>query len=220
MGSHRPTGPRTSAQAVHACSPDRCGREAAHLLRPRNHRAPTKVPDDVRVFLSRRHPREKSPAYFMSTALTRSAQQALQGYRGRWSCEVVNFYLKNPIGLGRLSGALLPGDRQIYARRTPGLDLRRTTLRNRTLTPSQDLRRHPAAASGRTCGGLANRRFGYDAPDREPSTGLAALPASGTTHCLITLCPPERVTEPKSLLSLSSYHAPSLADQGVQLFMC
>jgi hypothetical protein len=35
----------------------------------------------------------------MSTALTRSAQQALQGYRGRWSCEVVNFYLKTQLGL-------------------------------------------------------------------------------------------------------------------------
>jgi len=57
------------------------------------------VPDPVRVFFSKRHPREKSPAYFMSTALTRSAQQALQGYRGRWSCEVVNFYLKTQAGL-------------------------------------------------------------------------------------------------------------------------
>lgn len=57
------------------------------------------VPDDVRVFFSKRHPREKSSAYFMSTDLTRSAQQALQGYRGRWSCEVVNFYLKTQLGL-------------------------------------------------------------------------------------------------------------------------
>ena len=57
------------------------------------------VPFDVRVFISRRHPREKSPAYFMSTDLTRSAQQALQGYRRRWSCEVVNFYLKTQLGL-------------------------------------------------------------------------------------------------------------------------
>jgi hypothetical protein len=46
------------------------------------------VPDDVRVFVSRRHPREKSPASCMSTDLTRSAQQALQGYRRRWSCMV------------------------------------------------------------------------------------------------------------------------------------
>jgi hypothetical protein len=57
------------------------------------------VPYDVRVFFSKRHPREKSQAYFMSTDLTRSAQQALQGYRGRWSCEVVNFYLKTQLGL-------------------------------------------------------------------------------------------------------------------------
>jgi len=57
------------------------------------------VPYDVRVFFSKRHPREKSPAYFMSTDLTRSAHQALQGYRGRWSCEVVNFYLKTQLGL-------------------------------------------------------------------------------------------------------------------------
>ena len=58
-----------------------------------------KIPFDVRVFFSKRHPREKSPAYFMSTDLTRSAQQALQGYSGRWSCEVGNFYLKTQLGL-------------------------------------------------------------------------------------------------------------------------
>lgn len=58
-----------------------------------------KVPFDVRVFFSKRHPREKSLAYFMSTDLTRSAQQALQGYSGRWSCEVGNFYLKTQLGL-------------------------------------------------------------------------------------------------------------------------
>jgi hypothetical protein len=58
-----------------------------------------RVPGDVRVFFGKRHPRDKFPAYFMSTDLTRSAQQALQGYRGRWSCEVVNFYLKTQLGL-------------------------------------------------------------------------------------------------------------------------
>jgi len=58
-----------------------------------------KVPEEVRVFFSKRHPREQSPAYFMSTDLTRSAQQALQGYSGRWSCEVLNFYLKTQLGL-------------------------------------------------------------------------------------------------------------------------
>src|SRR6266702_3120972 len=57
------------------------------------------VPHDVRVLFSKRHPRGKSSAYFMSTDLTRSAQQALQGYGGRWSCEVDNFYLKTRLGL-------------------------------------------------------------------------------------------------------------------------
>jgi hypothetical protein len=57
------------------------------------------VPDDVRVWFSKRHPRGKSSAYFLSTELTRSAQQALQGYGGRWSCEVDNFYLKTRLGL-------------------------------------------------------------------------------------------------------------------------
>jgi len=57
------------------------------------------VPHDVRVLCSKRHPRGKSSAYFMSTDLTRSAQQALQGYGGRWSCEVDNFYLKTRLGL-------------------------------------------------------------------------------------------------------------------------
>jgi hypothetical protein len=59
----------------------------------------SQVPFDVRVFFSKRHPKEKSSAYFMSTALTRTAAQVLQGYRGRWSCEVVNFYLKTQVGL-------------------------------------------------------------------------------------------------------------------------
>ena len=57
------------------------------------------VPEDVRVFFSKRHPREKSPAYIMCTDLDCSAQQALQGYTWRWSCETANFYLKNHMGL-------------------------------------------------------------------------------------------------------------------------
>jgi len=57
------------------------------------------IPFDVRVYFSKRHPREKSPAYFASTDLTCSAKQALQGYAWRWSCEVVNFYLKTQLGL-------------------------------------------------------------------------------------------------------------------------
>ena len=57
------------------------------------------VPYDVRVWFSKRHPRGKSSAYFLSTDLTRSAHQTLQGYGGRWSCEVDNFYLKTRLGL-------------------------------------------------------------------------------------------------------------------------
>jgi hypothetical protein len=57
------------------------------------------VPYDVRVYFSKRHPREKSPAYIACTDLTCSAKQALQGYTWRWSCETVNFYLKTQLGL-------------------------------------------------------------------------------------------------------------------------
>jgi hypothetical protein len=57
------------------------------------------VPHDVRVYFSKRHPREKSLAYIGCTDLTCSAKRALQGYTWRWSCETVNFYLKTQIGL-------------------------------------------------------------------------------------------------------------------------
>lgn len=57
------------------------------------------VPYDVRVYFSKRHPRENSPAYIGCTDLTCSAKQALQGYAWRWSCETVNFYLKTQMGL-------------------------------------------------------------------------------------------------------------------------
>lgn len=59
----------------------------------------TRVPGTVRVFFSKRHPRETALAYFMSTDLTRSVPATLQGYGGRWSCEVDNFYLKTQLGL-------------------------------------------------------------------------------------------------------------------------
>lgn len=57
------------------------------------------VPYLVRVYFSKRHPRGKSPAYIACTDLTCSAQQALQGYTWRWSCETVNFFLKTQVGL-------------------------------------------------------------------------------------------------------------------------
>jgi hypothetical protein len=59
----------------------------------------SKVPFDVRVMFSKRHPRARSWAYFASTDLARSVVETLRGYGGRWSCEVVNFYTKTQLGL-------------------------------------------------------------------------------------------------------------------------
>lgn len=59
-----------------------------------------KVPHEVCAYISRRHNRDKYPAYFISTDLALSANAALQGYGQRWSCEVDNFYLKLQVGLG------------------------------------------------------------------------------------------------------------------------
>lgn len=55
--------------------------------------------DSVRVYVSKRHPREKSPAYIGCTDCTCTAKEALQGYAWRWSCETANFYLKTQVGL-------------------------------------------------------------------------------------------------------------------------
>ena len=57
------------------------------------------VPHDVRVFFSKRHPRAKALSYFMSTDFSCSTKRVLQGYSWRWSCEVVNFYIKTQLGL-------------------------------------------------------------------------------------------------------------------------
>src|SRR4051794_8924791 len=59
----------------------------------------SRLPFEVRVLFSKRHPRARSWAYFLSTDLARSVGQTLRGYGGRWSCEVVNFYLKTQLGL-------------------------------------------------------------------------------------------------------------------------
>jgi DDE superfamily endonuclease len=58
-----------------------------------------RVPFDVRVLFSKRHPRARARAYFLSTDLARSVVETLRGYGGRWSCEVVNFYVKTQLGL-------------------------------------------------------------------------------------------------------------------------
>src|SRR2546425_134888 len=68
------------------------------------------VPHDVRVLFSKRHPRGKSSAYFLSTDLTRSAQQALQGYGGGGACGGGKFFLKNRVGLAGFFVATPPPD--------------------------------------------------------------------------------------------------------------
>ncbi len=74
------------------------GNTSTYYVRRRDGRL-ADVPYNVRVFFSKRHPRERSPAYFACTDLACSAKQTLQGYAWRWSCEVVNFYLKTQLGL-------------------------------------------------------------------------------------------------------------------------
>lgn len=59
----------------------------------------SRLPFEVRVIFSKRHPRARAWAYFLSTDLARSVVQTLRGYGGRWSCEVVNFYVKTQLGL-------------------------------------------------------------------------------------------------------------------------
>ena len=81
---------------VHCTAAD--GNQTTYYVRDTTGRLQN-VPFDVRVFFSKRHPRKKSQAYFMCTDITRTAQRALQGYGVRWSCEVVNFYLKTQLGL-------------------------------------------------------------------------------------------------------------------------
>jgi hypothetical protein len=58
------------------------------------------VADEVRGIISKRHPGDKRPKYFVCTDLTLSVQQALRYYQRRWPVEVDNWYLKEALGLG------------------------------------------------------------------------------------------------------------------------
>ena len=58
------------------------------------------VREEVCVIISRRHPGDRRPKYFMCTDLSLSAQEALRIYQQRWPVEVDNFYLKEALGLG------------------------------------------------------------------------------------------------------------------------
>ena len=59
----------------------------------------TKLPFEVCVLISKRHPRDKHPKYFLCTDLSLSAQQILPIYQKRWPIEVDNFYVKQQSGL-------------------------------------------------------------------------------------------------------------------------
>jgi len=75
------------------------GSKTTYLVRQMQGRL-HKVPFDVRGLVSKRHYRDKSPVYFVSTDLALTPQEALQGYAKRWYCEVVNWYLKQCLGYG------------------------------------------------------------------------------------------------------------------------
>lgn len=56
------------------------------------------LPGTVRVFISKRHPEDKRPRYFLCTDLSLSAAQALTFYHHRWGCEVANWYIAERLG--------------------------------------------------------------------------------------------------------------------------
>jgi DDE family transposase len=74
------------------------GRQRLYLVRPVQGRL-THLSFDVCVLISKRHPRDKHPKYFLCTDLALSAQQILSIYQKRWPVEVDNFYVKQHLGL-------------------------------------------------------------------------------------------------------------------------
>jgi hypothetical protein len=73
------------------------GEERCYYVRQKGGRL-AKLAFDLCVLSSKRRLGQKAPAYFASTRDCKAAA-ILQGYTGRWSCEVVNFYLKTQLGL-------------------------------------------------------------------------------------------------------------------------
>jgi len=59
-----------------------------------------RVPQEVRVWVSRKHHRDKRPVYLMGTDLALEVKKAFQWYGARWWDEVDNYYLKQLLGLG------------------------------------------------------------------------------------------------------------------------
>lgn len=55
---------------------------------------------EVSVIISKRHPRDKRPEFFLCTDTSLSAKEALSLYVRRWAIEVDYLYLKSRLGLG------------------------------------------------------------------------------------------------------------------------
>jgi hypothetical protein len=56
------------------------------------------LPDEVRVYISKRHRRDTRPRYYGSTNPSLSAYRALNDFHIRWSCEVANWYITERLG--------------------------------------------------------------------------------------------------------------------------
>ena len=74
------------------------GRQRSYLVRPLQGRL-TPLSFDVCGLISKRHPRDTPPKYFLCTDLSWSAQQSRSIYQKRWPIEVDNFYVKQHLGL-------------------------------------------------------------------------------------------------------------------------
>ena len=57
------------------------------------------IPFEVRVLISKRHPRDKHPKYLMTTDLSLSVCVVLKGFAKRWSIEVEYWVIKEQLGL-------------------------------------------------------------------------------------------------------------------------
>jgi hypothetical protein len=56
-------------------------------------------PAEVCAIISKRHPGDPRPKFFLTTDLSLSAQEALRLYQRRWPVEIDNFYLKEGLGV-------------------------------------------------------------------------------------------------------------------------
>lgn len=106
------------------------------------------VPKEVCAMISKRHPGDRRPKYFVCTDLSLSVQQALNYYQKRWPVEVDNFYLKAALGLGDFRLQSYEAIRKWFAVVVLALNylqLQAATLYEQTLslyTPADLIRQH------------------------------------------------------------------------------